>query len=282
MGNGVSELILMSMEALLELGDEVLVPAPDYPLWTAAVSLTGATPVHYPCRAGARLRARPRRGRGADHPAHPRPGAHQPQQPHRRGLPARSRGGAGARRRAPPAGALLGRDLRPHPLRRRARTSPSRRSARAPCARTFGGLSKVYRACGLRTGWLYFSGRKQHAADYLRGAGAARLAPPVRQRPRAVGGADRARRRAEHPRSHRRDRAPRPAAPRGRCAGSSGPRFLEAGAAAGRALRVPRRRPRRASRASTTRASPWSCWSASTSWWCRGRASTCRTPTTCG
>ena len=50
MGNGVSELILMAMEALLERGDEVLVPAPDYPLWTAAVTLTGARPVHYPCR----------------------------------------------------------------------------------------------------------------------------------------------------------------------------------------------------------------------------------------
>ena len=43
MGNGVSELILMSMEALLEPGDEVLLPAPDYPLWTASVSLTGAS-----------------------------------------------------------------------------------------------------------------------------------------------------------------------------------------------------------------------------------------------
>src|SRR5262249_54391689 len=50
MGNGVSELILMTMEALLEPGDEVLVPAPDYPLWTAAVTLTGARAVHYPCR----------------------------------------------------------------------------------------------------------------------------------------------------------------------------------------------------------------------------------------
>ncbi|MFZ4063333.1 MAG: pyridoxal phosphate-dependent aminotransferase [Polynucleobacter sp.] len=48
-GNGVSELIVMSMNALLNDGDEVLVPAPDYPLWTAAVSLSGGTPVHYLC-----------------------------------------------------------------------------------------------------------------------------------------------------------------------------------------------------------------------------------------
>lgn len=49
LGNGVSELIIMTMQALLDDGDEVLVPAPDYPLWTAAVSLAGGTPVHYLC-----------------------------------------------------------------------------------------------------------------------------------------------------------------------------------------------------------------------------------------
>ena len=48
-GNGASELIVMGMNALLNNGDEVLVPAPDYPLWTAAVSLSGGTPVHYIC-----------------------------------------------------------------------------------------------------------------------------------------------------------------------------------------------------------------------------------------
>lgn len=49
MGNGVSELIVMSLQALLNDGDEVLIPAPDYPLWTAGVSLTGGKPVHYLC-----------------------------------------------------------------------------------------------------------------------------------------------------------------------------------------------------------------------------------------
>ena len=48
-GNGVSELIVMSMQALLNNGDEMLIPAPDYPLWTAAVRLSGGTPVHYVC-----------------------------------------------------------------------------------------------------------------------------------------------------------------------------------------------------------------------------------------
>jgi alanine-synthesizing transaminase len=49
LGNGASELIVMAMNALLNNGDEVLVPAPDYPLWTAAVSLSGGKPVHYIC-----------------------------------------------------------------------------------------------------------------------------------------------------------------------------------------------------------------------------------------
>ncbi len=48
-GNGVSELIMLSMQALLDDGDEILVPAPDYPLWTAAVTLSGGNAVHYIC-----------------------------------------------------------------------------------------------------------------------------------------------------------------------------------------------------------------------------------------
>ncbi|MEO7548617.1 MAG: aminotransferase class I/II-fold pyridoxal phosphate-dependent enzyme, partial [Ramlibacter sp.] len=49
LGNGASELIVMSTNALCDDGDELLMPAPDYPLWTAAVSLSGGTPVHYIC-----------------------------------------------------------------------------------------------------------------------------------------------------------------------------------------------------------------------------------------
>eukprot|EP01032_Pedospumella_encystans_P033392 gene33392-37734_t len=49
LGNGASELIVMSMNALLNTGDEVLVPAPDYPLWTGAATLAGGVPVHYLC-----------------------------------------------------------------------------------------------------------------------------------------------------------------------------------------------------------------------------------------
>ena len=49
LGNGASELIQMTLQALLDNGDQVLIPAPDYPLWTACTSLAGGTPVHYLC-----------------------------------------------------------------------------------------------------------------------------------------------------------------------------------------------------------------------------------------
>ena len=48
-GNGVSELINLCMQALLDTGDEILIPSPDYPLWTACATLAGGTPVHYIC-----------------------------------------------------------------------------------------------------------------------------------------------------------------------------------------------------------------------------------------
>ena len=57
-GNGVSELITMSMQGLLNNGDEILMPSPDYPLWTAAANLAGGHPVHYMCDEAARLVSR--------------------------------------------------------------------------------------------------------------------------------------------------------------------------------------------------------------------------------
>ena len=48
-GNGVSELINLTMSALLDTGDEILIPSPDYPLWTACATLAGGKPVHYIC-----------------------------------------------------------------------------------------------------------------------------------------------------------------------------------------------------------------------------------------
>ena len=72
LGNGVSELITLSLQAMLDNGDEVLIPAPDYPLWTASTSLAGGRPVHYLCDEAARLAARPRRPAQQDHRRAPR------------------------------------------------------------------------------------------------------------------------------------------------------------------------------------------------------------------
>lgn len=166
MGNGVSELILMCMEALLERDDEVLVPAPDYPLWTAAVNLTGGRPVHYPCR--------PERGFVPD-----------PEELERMITP---------KTRAlvlinpnNPTGAVYPREVVEALVRLAERHQiilfsdeiydrilydgavhvPVATLCHDTLCATFGGLSKVYRACGFRTGWVFFSGKKQHAADYL-------------------------------------------------------------------------------------------------------------------
>ena len=99
LGNGVSELIVMAMQGLLDNGDEVLIPAPDYPLWTAAASLAGGTRRALRLRRAVGLGARPRRHPQQGHRPHPRDRRHQPQQPDRRGL---SAGGArGDRRRSP-------------------------------------------------------------------------------------------------------------------------------------------------------------------------------------
>ena len=69
-GNGVSEMISMVLQALVDDGDEILIPAPDYPLWTASVTLSGGRAVHYLCDEDERLDPGPRRHRVADHPAH--------------------------------------------------------------------------------------------------------------------------------------------------------------------------------------------------------------------
>jgi len=167
-GNGVSELIVMAMQALLNNGDEVLVPAPDYPLWTAAVSLTGGTPRHYLCDEGAGW------------------------------LPdlADIRGKIGPSTRAivlinpnNPTGALYSDDLlreiigiaRQHQLivfadeiYDKVLYDGATHTSIASLADdvlfvTFNGLSKNYRACGYRAGWMVVSGELRHARDYIEG-----------------------------------------------------------------------------------------------------------------
>ncbi len=168
MGNGVSELILMTLEALLEPGDEVALPAPDYPLWSAAVALTKGVPVYYQCRPEAKFVPDPDE---VERLISPRCKALVIINPNN------------------PTGAVYPRDV----LERLVRIAEQRQivllsdeiynrilydgAQHVPVATlcqdtlcgTFGGLSKVYRACGLRTGWVIFSGRREHAQKYLNG-----------------------------------------------------------------------------------------------------------------
>ena len=165
-GNGCSELIMLAMRALLNPGDEVLVPSPDYPLWTASVVIHGAKAVHYPCR--------PENGFVPD--------------------PTEVESLITDRTRAlvvinpnNPAGAVYPRETlaalaeiaeRRHlvfcadeiydeMLYGDAAFVPAATLAKNTLCLTFGGLSKIYRACGLRVGWLVFSGEREHARDYI-------------------------------------------------------------------------------------------------------------------
>jgi alanine-synthesizing transaminase len=166
MGNGVSELILMTMEALLEPGDEVLLPAPDYPLWTAAVVITGGHPVYYPCRPEARFVPDPEevarlitprcKALVLINPNNPT-GAVYPREVVQRLVRV-----AEEKRVVLFSDEIYGRILYDG-----AEHVPVATLCKDTLCGTFAGLSKAYRACGFRTGWVFFSGKKDHAADYL-------------------------------------------------------------------------------------------------------------------
>ena len=119
LGNGASELIVMATNALLDDGDELLLPAPDYPLWTAAVSLSGGTPVHYLCDEANGWMPDLDDIRAQDHAAHQGHRGHQPEQPDRRAVFRRTaQGHRGDRARARP-GDLCRRGVRQGAVRRR-------------------------------------------------------------------------------------------------------------------------------------------------------------------
>lgn len=166
-GNGVSELIMIAMRALLNPDDEVLIPSPDYPLWTASAVIHGAKAIHYPCR--------PENGFEPD-----------PEEVERLITP-RTRAlvvinpnnptGAVYSRRTLEALAHLSEkyhlvlcadEIYDAITYEDAKYVPLATLARKSLCATFAGLSKVYRACGLRVGWLSFTGEKTHAGDYLR------------------------------------------------------------------------------------------------------------------
>lgn len=167
-GNGVSELIVLAMNALLNAGDEVLVPAPDYPLWTAAVSLSGGTPKHYLCDEAKDWAPDIQDIRSKITPNTKAIVVINPNNP---------------------TGALYGDDVlkeiiavaREHGLIIFAdeiydktlfdgvkHTSVGSLSNDVLTI-TFNGLSKNYRSCGYRAGWMMVSGDKSAAKDYIEG-----------------------------------------------------------------------------------------------------------------
>jgi alanine-synthesizing transaminase len=168
LGNGVSELIVMAMQGLLNNGDEVLIPAPDYPLWTAATSLAGGTPVHYICdelsdwapdlddiaskitdRTKAIVVINPNNPTGAVYPLEVLQGIADLARQH--GLIVMA---------DEIYDKILYDDAKHHSI-----------AAIAPdlfCL-TFNGLSKAYRVAGFRSGWLALTGPKEHARNYIEG-----------------------------------------------------------------------------------------------------------------
>ena len=168
LGNGASELIVMATNGLLDDGDELLLPSPDYPLWTAAASLSGGTPVHYRCDEAngwmpdlddIRAKVTPRtKGIVVINPNNP-------------------------------TGALYADDLlmgivaiaREHGLVIFAdevydkvlydgvKHTPLASLSQDVLTLTFNSLSKSYRSCGYRAGWMVISGDKKVARDYIEG-----------------------------------------------------------------------------------------------------------------
>ena len=168
LGNGVSELIVMAMQGLLNNGDQVLIPAPDYPLWTAAVSLSGGMPVHYRCDEAAEwypdlddIRSKVTSNTKAIVVINPNN----------------------------PTGALYPKEILEGILQiarendlivfadeiyDKVLYDGNQHISLASLADdvlciTMNGLSKNYRACGYRAGWMVVSGDKRQARDYIEG-----------------------------------------------------------------------------------------------------------------
>ncbi len=168
LGNGASELIVMALNALLDDGDQILVPAPDYPLWTAAVSLSGGTPVHYLCDEGAdwvpdlddiRRKITPRtRGIVVINPNNPTGALYPPELLREIVEVARQH------QLIVFADEIYDKTLYDD----NEHTSVAALSDDVLTV-SFNGLSKNYRSCGYRAGWMVVSGDKRHAGDYIEG-----------------------------------------------------------------------------------------------------------------
>jgi alanine-synthesizing transaminase len=167
---GASELITMSMNALLNDGDEVLIPAPDYPLWTASVALSGGTPVHYLCDEAndwlpdlddlaAKITPRTR-ALVVINPNNPT-GAHYPTELLQKMVEIARRHGL----------IVFADEIYDKTLYDGHSHTSIASLADDVLFLTFNGLSKNYRSCGYRAGWMVVSGEKGHALDYIEGLG---------------------------------------------------------------------------------------------------------------
>jgi len=168
LGNGASELIAMSMNALLDAGDEVLIPSPDYPLYTAVVSLSGGAPVHYRCdeasgwlpdlddirkKVTANTKAivviNPNNPTGALYPDDVLQGIVEIARQHQL--------------------IVFADEIYDKTLYDGNTHTSIASLADDVLFVTFNGLSKNYRSCGYRAGWMVVSGAKRHAKDYIEG-----------------------------------------------------------------------------------------------------------------
>lgn len=167
-GNGVSELILMSMQTLINNGDEILIPAPDYPLWTASVNISGGKAIHYLCDEDNNW---------------------QPDIDDIKAKINKNTKGIVIINPNNPTGAVYSKELllqiievaRSHDLiifsdeiYEKIVYDDITYTSIASLADdvffiTYNGLSKTYRAAGYRTGWMVLSGKITHATDYIQG-----------------------------------------------------------------------------------------------------------------
>jgi alanine-synthesizing transaminase len=168
MGNGVSELILHALRALLNDGDEVLLPSPDYPLWTAATVLNGGHPVHYPCRPENGFVPDPDEVESLITPATRAIVIINPNNPSGAVYPKEV-----LQKLAEIAEkhhlVVFADEIYDQITYDGAVHTPMATLVKKTLCGSFGGLSKVYRACGFRVGWLVFTGEKDAAKDFLLG-----------------------------------------------------------------------------------------------------------------
>jgi alanine-synthesizing transaminase len=167
-GNGVSELIDLTLRALLNPGDEVLVPSPDYPLWTAAVNLNTGRAVHYPCHPQAGFVPDPKEIEALINKRTRAIVVVNPNNPTGAVYP-RATLEAIARIAERHQLVVLCDEIYDHILYDGAEFVPMATLVHDTLCCTMSGLSKVYRACGYRVGWASFSGDVESAAEYLSG-----------------------------------------------------------------------------------------------------------------